>query len=723
MGALTSRQNIGVEEVDITVNHAYRYPPKSGNYFSSHFIMGGERFDTAQPEMYLFGENTDLNFLGSRPAPFPYPAPSASEPSRTLKSLVNIRKESLRFVRIVDDSLSLKEPENRAANTQFNIEFTFDCDVRCAITIMYFCTEEVTSSGLIYTPRDPSMNSETYHYKRGANQQFSQVCHVFDPSQYPEESLLYSFDREVIPIVIYCLAEEGEEPFQSHATIAVVEKHSDGYSLKPLKQKLFVDGLCYLLQEIYGIENKNTESKIAADDDPDDNGAECVICMCDLRDTLILPCRHLCLCNCCADSLRYQANNCPICRAPFRALLQIKALQKSNGENVPAGYEAVSLIEALNGPSVLPQQPTAPPYQNMYVQLPQSAADGGLDGSLDDSDVREYQDNFKSSKATELEDSTTQTDRPSSLYDGSEIVAKGAATQMRMSVLMAQESEESLEGKTEKSSSPPPPVSKINKNSFPEDSVLTKCEATKSKESHDGAVKKRTKSSSGSSTVGCQSSPMASARIKETSLCTNDADDVQELTETLSLLDDLSTEPKKVSEAISSVPKSMVSEKDKLGNHGEEQSQDGNFQSSISNFGGSEEAVTIDIDKDHPHPSSKVEDSVPADFNGMSAASKMGHVSRSFDGGIGQSDQLGTPLERAARKGKHKTNRSSGTKNKKNSRGYTASPNVETMNSNTEELMPGTQAESQSLPGTPLSHSSAHLILTENHAKELEKKC
>lgn len=31
--------------------------------------MGGERFETAQPEMYLFGENMDVNFLGSRPAP------------------------------------------------------------------------------------------------------------------------------------------------------------------------------------------------------------------------------------------------------------------------------------------------------------------------------------------------------------------------------------------------------------------------------------------------------------------------------------------------------------------------------------------------------------------------------------------------------------------------------------------------------------------------------
>ena len=61
-----------------------------------------------------------------------------------------------------------------------------------------------------YTPRDTSMNSETYHYKRGANQQFSQVCHVFDPSLYSEEDLVYSFDREMLPIVIYCVAEEGE---------------------------------------------------------------------------------------------------------------------------------------------------------------------------------------------------------------------------------------------------------------------------------------------------------------------------------------------------------------------------------------------------------------------------------------------------------------------------------------------------------------------------------
>lgn len=67
---------------------------------------------------------------------------------------------------------------------------------------------------------------------------------------------------QIIPIAIHCIAEEGsDEPKQSHTTIAVVEKHSDGtYVLKALKQKLYVDGLCYLLQEIYGIENKNAEN-------------------------------------------------------------------------------------------------------------------------------------------------------------------------------------------------------------------------------------------------------------------------------------------------------------------------------------------------------------------------------------------------------------------------------------------------------------------------------
>ena len=53
-----------------------------------------------------------------------------------------------------------------------------------------------------------------------------------------------------------------------------------------------------LFQEIYGIKNKVVDggyggyTDALADDEVEDTGAECVVCMSDMRDTLILPCRY-----------------------------------------------------------------------------------------------------------------------------------------------------------------------------------------------------------------------------------------------------------------------------------------------------------------------------------------------------------------------------------------------------------------------------------------------
>ncbi|XP_029621328.1 E3 ubiquitin ligase RNF157 isoform X3 [Salmo trutta] len=390
MGALTSRQNAGVEEVDIPSNSVYRYPPKSGSYFANHFIMGGEKFDSTHPEGYLFGENTDLNFLGMRPVAFPYAAPPPQEPVKTLRSLINIRKDTLRLVRCSED---LKLPGEDVAGKSkacYNIEFTFDADTQVAITIYYQAIEEFHNGVPIYIPQDSSLQSETVHFKRGVCQQFCLPSHSINLSEWADEELLFDMDKDVFPMVVQATVDEGEDHMgHSHVLLATFEKHMDGsYCVKPLKQKQVVDGVSYLLQEIYGIENKyNSQESKVADDEISDNSAECVVCLSDVRDTLILPCRHLCLCNACADTLRYQANCCPICRLPFRALLQIRAMRKklsplspagfnpvitsqtsdseehSASDHIPPGYEAVSLLEALNGP--LSVSPSAPPLQDL----------------------------------------------------------------------------------------------------------------------------------------------------------------------------------------------------------------------------------------------------------------------------------------------------------------------------------------------------------------------
>uniref|UniRef100_A0A8C5PLZ3 E3 ubiquitin-protein ligase n=1 Tax=Leptobrachium leishanense TaxID=445787 RepID=A0A8C5PLZ3_9ANUR len=387
MGAVWGRRIAGVEDIDIQANSAYRYPPKSGNYFASHFFMGGEKFETPHPEGYLFGENTDLNFLGNRPVQFPYLTPAHHEPVKTLRSLVNIRKDSLRLIRYKEGVESPLEDGGKP-RVLYGLEFTFDADARVALTVYCQASEEFVGGMAVYSPRSAALQSQTVYYKRGLSQHFSLPAFKMDLSDWKDEELNFDLEKGTIPIVIQAVvAEGGDGSSHAHVLLAAFEKHVDGsFSVKPLKQKQIVDRVSYLLQEIYGIENKNNQETKPSEDENSDNSNECVVCLSDLRDTLILPCRHLCLCNSCADTLRYQANNCPICRLPFRALLQIRAVRRKPGplppisfspvlaqtldhddnsgaDNLPPGFEPISLLEALNGLRSPP--PTAPLYEEI----------------------------------------------------------------------------------------------------------------------------------------------------------------------------------------------------------------------------------------------------------------------------------------------------------------------------------------------------------------------
>lgn len=57
----------------------------------------------------------------------------------------------------------------------------------------------------------------------------------------------------------------------------------------------------------------------------DDGEDECVICLTDPKDTVVLPCRHLCVCKGCAERLRKEnvKQQCPVCRTPIDQLVHV----------------------------------------------------------------------------------------------------------------------------------------------------------------------------------------------------------------------------------------------------------------------------------------------------------------------------------------------------------------------------------------------------------------
>jgi len=312
-----------------------QFPPRSGCYFGSYFIMGGEHFNTGRNDAYLFGEPNDLTFLNRRPTPFPYPAPAASEPSKTLQSLVNIRRDSVKLV---------KPPcccpcNQCSCHGNYTLEFVLDSDVRCTVRVLTAVKEDAISCSL----RDSSIKH--FNFPAGIGQQFSEPDVMFSPAEFPHSMFKWNNNlTEPIPLVIH-VSVEAEFQDHAHMVYCLFEKSTDNvFSIKVLKQKQNIDGISFILQEIYGMESKGSSDKSVG------NG-ECVVCLNAPRDTMILPCRHLCLCYTCAEDVRFKSNVCLMCRQPFRALLRIEALQRvatdeSDGKTESdETFERVDLVE------------------------------------------------------------------------------------------------------------------------------------------------------------------------------------------------------------------------------------------------------------------------------------------------------------------------------------------------------------------------------------------
>merc|ERR1740121_3129544 len=89
-----------------------------------------------------------------------------------------------------------------------------------------------------------------------------------------------------------------------------------------VRQKVCVDGRDYVLQEVYGLETLADHGE--GEHDESAVGQPCVICLTDPRNTAVMPCRHLCVCEDCATQLQVGAatrnDKCPICRSAITGM-------------------------------------------------------------------------------------------------------------------------------------------------------------------------------------------------------------------------------------------------------------------------------------------------------------------------------------------------------------------------------------------------------------------
>lgn len=257
----------------------------------------------------------------------------------------------------------MKDDENKLIP-----RFVFDASSPCSVTVFYMAQEDVAKKSKL-TPimQDPGSRAM---YNTGLGQVFppegKENDYVLDLNAYMEEDLTRVNGDVTFPLIIRLetITETSTESHsldelkpgcptptwvQSQTTYAYLIKEDNEWEVRPVKQKIWVDGISYELQEIYGMQEFYSNEKKAdkVDTIADDiEGGECVICLAAMRDTTVLPCRHMCMCASCAQELqRQQVSTCPICRDTIDSLLRITRPEKKSHE--VSGEKSEKTTEAV----------------------------------------------------------------------------------------------------------------------------------------------------------------------------------------------------------------------------------------------------------------------------------------------------------------------------------------------------------------------------------------
>eukprot|EP00123_Amoebidium_parasiticum_P018120 comp24108_c1_seq2/m.43607 comp24108_c1_seq2/g.43607 ORF comp24108_c1_seq2/g.43607 comp24108_c1_seq2/m.43607 type:complete len:408 (-) comp24108_c1_seq2:508-1731(-) len=301
--------------------------------------MGGEKFAALQPEAFLFGAMTDVSFLPKQEGRHGL---TCENYTVAISAHYHLKRATLRLVKVGAEGDPVEGQPPR--HMLYRVEFAFDALQPCNVTLMMGAVEDNGPSGYQGSTCSPS-----YPFDAGCGVAFTHDW-TLDLSLLAEQDRRYG-GKGRIPLVILIEARPtapGAAPAQAQATLVSFEESGPtAYVPSVLKQKITVYGSSYMLQEIYGMEEVPHTGGDDADSDDEDENRTCVVCMSDHRDTLVLPCRHLCLCAACAQVLRNQAAKCPICRAPFHSLLQLSVAKQAVGaeDEVAEGAE----VHEING--------------------------------------------------------------------------------------------------------------------------------------------------------------------------------------------------------------------------------------------------------------------------------------------------------------------------------------------------------------------------------------
>jgi len=212
-------------------------------------------------------------------------------------SALGIYREAVKLVAMPEDPL------------RYSIEFAYSADYDCRVTAYWLCREITAKSFKKVELESSQLKPVTYLVSKGDHKAFPERTLILDLSTFQVQSLTFE-DKQTYPLVLEISPHHFQAQFQVQWSFLVFFQEAEVWKVRVAQQKQQIGERLLEALEVFG----------AAEERKD-----CVICMTQNRSIVVLPCRHLCLCELCSQDFAQQSSKkCPICRCDVEGLLSTK---------------------------------------------------------------------------------------------------------------------------------------------------------------------------------------------------------------------------------------------------------------------------------------------------------------------------------------------------------------------------------------------------------------
>eukprot|EP00929_Paragymnodinium_shiwhaense_P115634 TRINITY_DN84625_c0_g1_i1.p1 TRINITY_DN84625_c0_g1~~TRINITY_DN84625_c0_g1_i1.p1 ORF type:complete len:321 (+),score=64.47 TRINITY_DN84625_c0_g1_i1:139-1101(+) len=246
-----------------------------------------------------------------------------------VRSLVNLDRDSLDWSAVGDENC-------------FSFKVDSTCADGCEVNV-YFLVHEQADEATGSDAPPPSFGGARIQRQERVKSGLKQVCKipVEKSLDLAEEIKNFGAEKEGFYHLVLDVAAATPEPNAVSRQLSYIKlSEADGRLVASLsKQKVIIGETCRELSTLYG---NFVRPKRAGQGDALGNevangggdGADCVICLSNPRDTVIIPCRHVCLCSACARvTSSTWSFQCPVCRARVAAMVGLQAETAESADN------------------------------------------------------------------------------------------------------------------------------------------------------------------------------------------------------------------------------------------------------------------------------------------------------------------------------------------------------------------------------------------------------